>query len=311
MPQIKSNFILKSKSPNFERDSFETKFAMKDVDSGHMDEGHISYCLEDGKHYVFNSNNIYDIETGFFKVFATESDNNIPEDLQNRLLKLENGQSEMLNMINELYVNNFPITLSFSASPNIVEYTGTKKASTLKINIKYKNEELDRQKLTNLSIITDNSSDLDTYNLYSSAVNVTLKPNSNANHTFNLFISTDNQTKSASCTIYQRAPFFVGWSLISSPTTDLCVDSSTSLITKKVATSTAGNYIWNDVPAESFLWVLIPDGVNKYSKITSSGFDVNLIQQDNIIYRDVVYKCYRSADKISASGAGKWNLIFT
>jgi hypothetical protein len=57
--------------------------------------------------------------------------------------------------------------------------------------------------------------------------------------------------------------------------------------------------------------VLIPDGVNKYSKITSSGFDVNLIQQDDIIYRDVVYKCYRSADKISASGAGKWNLIFT
>ena len=57
MPQISSNFILRSKSPNFERDCFATWNEMKSVNSAWMDEGHISYCKQDGKHYVFNSNN--------------------------------------------------------------------------------------------------------------------------------------------------------------------------------------------------------------------------------------------------------------
>lgn len=56
MPQISSNFILRSKSPNFERDCFATLDEMRAVDSAWMDEGHISYCKQDGKHYVFNSN---------------------------------------------------------------------------------------------------------------------------------------------------------------------------------------------------------------------------------------------------------------
>ena len=57
MPQISSNFILRSKLPNFERDCFDTWNDMIAVDSAWMDEGHISYCKEKGKHYVFRSNN--------------------------------------------------------------------------------------------------------------------------------------------------------------------------------------------------------------------------------------------------------------
>lgn len=55
MPQITSNFILRSKLPNFERDSFANGTAMDNVNSSHMDEGHISYNEEDRKHYVFHS----------------------------------------------------------------------------------------------------------------------------------------------------------------------------------------------------------------------------------------------------------------
>lgn len=57
MPQIATNFILRSKLPNFERDSFQTFHDMETVDSSWIDEGHISYCYETGKHYRFNSNN--------------------------------------------------------------------------------------------------------------------------------------------------------------------------------------------------------------------------------------------------------------
>ena len=55
MPQITSNFIFRSKSPNFERDSFKTWQEMVDVPSSYIDEGHISFCEERGLHYIFKS----------------------------------------------------------------------------------------------------------------------------------------------------------------------------------------------------------------------------------------------------------------
>lgn len=64
MPQISSNFILRSKSPNFERDCFATWNEMKSVNSAWMDEGHISYCKETQKHYVFSTVNAPDNEGG-------------------------------------------------------------------------------------------------------------------------------------------------------------------------------------------------------------------------------------------------------
>lgn len=303
MPQIKSGFTLKSKSPNFERDSFETKFEMKNVEVGHMDEGHISYCKEDGKHYVFSINNKYDIETGYFKIFTTETDS-IPENLENRLQTLE-------DTINEIYGINFPVTLSFKASPSTIEYVGIDKVASLLIGITYKDTELDRNEVTSLLVTGDDTSIIDKHNIHSATVNVTLKPGSASNHNFTLSVNAKNQKQTANCTIYQRAPFFVGWSPDATPSDKLCVEASTSLITKKVSTNTNGTYTWDNVQEGSYFWVLIPNGVTKYSKITSGGFDISLTQQDNITYRGVTYKCYRNDSAIGTSGAGKWTLVFT
>lgn len=55
MPQISSNFILRSKLPNFERDSFQNLQDMRFVESSWIDEGHISYCKENNTHYIFRS----------------------------------------------------------------------------------------------------------------------------------------------------------------------------------------------------------------------------------------------------------------
>ena len=73
MPQIKSSFILRSKAPNFERDSFNTLSSMRNVNPGWIDEGHISYCRETRKHYVFSSYNEYDETTGYFRLFVTNT----------------------------------------------------------------------------------------------------------------------------------------------------------------------------------------------------------------------------------------------
>ena len=65
MPQIKDSFILNSNRPNFERDQFQTLNDMAKISKSQMDEGHISYCIAEGKHYIFTSerNN----HTGYFK----------------------------------------------------------------------------------------------------------------------------------------------------------------------------------------------------------------------------------------------------
>lgn len=62
MPQISSNFILRAKVPNFERDSFETLDSMLYVNPAWMDDGHISYCKQDRNHYVYRSTNDEGIE---------------------------------------------------------------------------------------------------------------------------------------------------------------------------------------------------------------------------------------------------------
>lgn len=58
------NFSYRGKKPNFDRDSFDTLSAMKSFPETDIDEGHISFCKEDGKHYQFSSANEVDPTTG-------------------------------------------------------------------------------------------------------------------------------------------------------------------------------------------------------------------------------------------------------
>ena len=53
MPQIKSSFILNSKYPLDLRNSFNTINDMNNYPVDHIDEGHISYCVEDKNYYKF------------------------------------------------------------------------------------------------------------------------------------------------------------------------------------------------------------------------------------------------------------------
>lgn len=64
MIQVADNFNYRGKKPNFDRDSFDTLQDMKNYSENSLDDGHISYCKETGKHYKFNSNNQSDLTTG-------------------------------------------------------------------------------------------------------------------------------------------------------------------------------------------------------------------------------------------------------
>lgn len=72
--KIGANLAYNGKLPNFERDSFETKAAMKAFDENSINEGHLSYCKEDGNIYQYKSANTVDATTGRWKLFKTEAD---------------------------------------------------------------------------------------------------------------------------------------------------------------------------------------------------------------------------------------------
>ena len=70
--KIGSNFTFQGKQPNFERDRFATKAAMKAFPETSIDDGHLSYCAEDGNTYQFKSSNSVDAVTGKWRIFKAD-----------------------------------------------------------------------------------------------------------------------------------------------------------------------------------------------------------------------------------------------
>ena len=70
--KIGANLAYNGKLPNFERDSFETKAAMKAFDENSIDEGHLSYCKEDSNIYQYKHTNAVDATTGRWRIFKTD-----------------------------------------------------------------------------------------------------------------------------------------------------------------------------------------------------------------------------------------------
>lgn len=63
MIQVADNFNYRGKKPNFDRDSFDTLQDMKNYSENSLDDGHISYCIDNlpnnssstFKYFVYNS----------------------------------------------------------------------------------------------------------------------------------------------------------------------------------------------------------------------------------------------------------------
>lgn len=90
--KIGSNFTFQGQQPNFERDRFATKSAMKAFPETSIDDGHLSYCAEDGNTYQFKSSNSVDAITGKWRVFKADVDlsayatkNSVATDLANKV----------------------------------------------------------------------------------------------------------------------------------------------------------------------------------------------------------------------------------
>ena len=117
--QIGTNFEYKGESPNFERDQFETLELMRSADERSLDEGHISYCIETGKHYVFNKNNTKDAETGKWRLL-TEN----PENLKSAL-DLKADKSELDTKVDKVEGKSLISDTEIDRLKNVTNYDDT------------------------------------------------------------------------------------------------------------------------------------------------------------------------------------------
>ena len=112
--QINNNFDYKGNQPNFERDRFETLELMCSADERSLDNGHISYCEETGKHYVFNENNDIDVETGKWRLLI-ENPENLDTNKQDKTDNaLDTTDKTVVGAINEINGNTLD-NVTFSA----------------------------------------------------------------------------------------------------------------------------------------------------------------------------------------------------
>lgn len=90
---IGDNFSYNGKKPNFERDSFETLAALKAIPEANIDNGHIAYCAETNKHYIFNDSNSDDAITGKWRALESEFSNKVDISDLNDYLTKDDAQS--------------------------------------------------------------------------------------------------------------------------------------------------------------------------------------------------------------------------
>ena len=117
--QIGVNFEYKGELSNFARDSFETLRDMRNILDTDIDEGHISYCIETGKHYVFNKNNTIDVETGRWRLL-TEN----PEDLKSAL-NLKADKSELNTKVDKVEGKSLISNTEIERLKNVTNYDDT------------------------------------------------------------------------------------------------------------------------------------------------------------------------------------------
>ena len=167
--KIGANLAYNGKLPNFERDSFETKAAMKAFDENSIDEGHLSYCKEDGNIYQYKHTNAVDTTTGKWRLFKTEADTTLngtsTNAIQNKAvfeaLRLK-ADAAALDKYQPKYKADYVATKDFNyselpASTNMVDLNGYTMSINKNVTISNKNFYNGNIEFLGDGIVIDNS----------------------------------------------------------------------------------------------------------------------------------------------------------
>ena len=136
MPQIKDSFEFNSNRPNFTRDRFATKTEMANIMINQMDTGHISYCVETGRHYIYRDDLTKNNDTGYFRelTFQDALVVNNTDELKNMndsvVRQMPSGKLVYCKSDNQIYYNCYPSRKTYGYFNLLVNIQDSKYVST-------------------------------------------------------------------------------------------------------------------------------------------------------------------------------------
>ena len=207
------------------------------------------------------------------------------------------SQKAVTDELNALGATVWPLSVSFSASSSLIEYTGQAKEVTLNWIVKRKDASIT---VTSLTVKQDSSSIYSgTANPGSQKVNV----NTKGVIKYDLSASADGLTVTSSTTINIVLPMYFGFN-VAADTGSLNI---TTLSNSAVKINPSGTYTLTNNTDGKYIWLCIPDTMT-INRVTLNGFDVPMEVAQNSSTNLGGYKCYRSSNALVA---GSYTIIIS
>lgn len=197
--------------------------------------------------------------------------------------------AKVLTNITELEQAVWPLTASFSASPSVVEYTGSAKEITLSWTVKRKGANATVTALT----VKQGSA-----NVYSGTANPgsqKVSVNTKGSTKYDLSATADGLTVTGSATVNAVLPMYFGFAAA----TEASALNITSLGKQAIKTSPGGTYTLTNGTEGHYMWLCVPSTMT-INKVTLNGFDVPMEAAQSASTALGTYKCYRSSNALQA-----------
>lgn len=202
---------------------------------------------------------------------------------------VQNALKELADKLGEIDVAMWPLTASFSASPSVVEYTGSAKEITLSWTVKRKGA---NATVTSLTVKQGSNS------VYSGTVNPgsqKVSVNTKGSTKYDLSATADGMTVTGSAVVNMVLPIYFGFA----EATSASVLNITSLGKQAIKTSPGGTYTLTNGTEGHYMWLCVPDTMT-ISRVTLNGFDVPMEAAQSASTSLGGYKCYRSSNALVA-----------
>lgn len=197
--------------------------------------------------------------------------------------------AKVLTNITELEQAVWPLTASFSASPSVVEYTGSAKEITLSWTVKRKGA---NATVTSLTVKQGSNS------VYSGTANPgsqKVSVNTKGSTKYDLSATADGLTVTGSAVVNMVLPMYFGFAAA----TEASALNITSLGKQAIKTSPGGTYTLTNGTEGHYMWLCVPSTMT-INKVTLNGFDVPMEADQGKSTALGAYKCYRSSNALQA-----------
>lgn len=178
----------------------------------------------------------------------------------------------------------WPLQLTLTATPELLEYTGDAQTVTVGWTVKRRGKDVAP---TSQSLRVNS----ETLGVAAGAKTASINVNTEGNTTVVMHVEAEGMTGEAAKAVTMVRAMYFGFAAAETAA-DLNIQSTGK---QPIKTTPNGSYILSNAEGGNYLWLCVPDTMS-ISKVTSGGFDVPMEAAET----KEGYKCYRSSNAIVA-----------